>query len=71
MEKTNILVFTRNSTDSQRLIVINLSDTPQTISLPEQLLNKGWQPLIATINPIPEISQSIHLQPFQSIIWYN
>ena len=71
MEKTNILVFTRNSTDSQRLIVINLSDAPQTISLPEQLLNKGWQPLIATINPIPEISQSIHLQPFQSIIWYN
>ncbi len=71
MANTKILVFTRHTTDSQRLIIINLSDTAQTISLPKQLLKKDWQPLLATINPIPEISSTLHLQPFQSIIWYH
>ena len=69
LEKTKILVFTRNTTVSQRLIVINLSDAPQTITLPEQLCDKAWQPLLATSNPVPELSPTMHLQPYQSIIW--
>lgn len=69
LEKTKILVFTRNTTASQRLIVINLSDAPQTITLPEQLCDKAWQPLLATSNPVPELSPTMHLQPYQSIIW--
>lgn len=67
----DILIFTRYLLPDKRLILINLASTPQSISIPHSILSENWHTIISTIEPTPEISPTMQLQPFQSIIWYN
>ena len=63
-----VFAYERKDEDQHLVVLNNFTAEPQTLTLPEHLVNKTVECLIANLEPISQLNTELTLQPYQSIV---
>lgn len=63
-----VFAYERKDEDQYLVVLNNFTAEPQTLTLPEHLVNKTVECLIANLEPISQLNTELTLQPYQSIV---
>ncbi|WP_125763177.1 alpha-amylase family glycosyl hydrolase [Companilactobacillus hulinensis] len=64
----NVFAYTRTNKDKQFVIITNLSDTAQTINLPDELVTENWQLRLSNTS-ITKLTSELELAPFDGVMF--
>lgn len=63
-----VFAYERKDEEQHLVVLNNFTAEPQTLTLPEHLVNKTVECLIANLEPISQLNTELTLQPYQSIV---
>ncbi|MFA1560496.1 glycoside hydrolase family 13 protein [Aliivibrio fischeri] len=63
-----VFAYERKGADQHLVVLNNFSAEPQRLTLPEHLVNKEVECLIANLEPISQLNTELTLQPYQSVV---